>query len=272
MPGGLLGRPVKLILYNDKSDAATTRRLYEKLVTEDKVNLLLSPYSTPLTLEASRVSETNGKVMLAMAAAANSPWERGFRYLFQIYAPADRQFIGLLDMMAQHDKKTLCILYDGTSDFNVDMARGLRKWAGTFRLKVLLDQAYTNGKTELPGLLARVRETRPEGLVLSAYPPDAYEMLGLLKQMDYRPNVLAMPIAPAHPQFQEKVGEMADLVLGPSQWEPIKRIPFPGTRAFVEAFKSFTGHLPPFTQPRPTPAARSWKRPFSTPTPWTTGS
>ena len=55
--GGLLGRPVKLILYNDKSQKDRVESLYKKLITEDKVDLVLSPYGTPLTLRASQASE-----------------------------------------------------------------------------------------------------------------------------------------------------------------------------------------------------------------------
>ena len=95
--GGILGRRVKLIIHDDKSDPGLVGKLYKKLITDNKVDLLISPYSTPLTLAASEVSEKYKKVMLAYGAAAEKPWQRGFRYLFQIYAPANRQFIGLLD-------------------------------------------------------------------------------------------------------------------------------------------------------------------------------
>ena len=74
--GGVLGREVKLIVYDDKSDAELAKSLYEKLINQDKVDLLLSPYSTPLTLSASKVSEQHKMVMLAIAAAAKSPWEK----------------------------------------------------------------------------------------------------------------------------------------------------------------------------------------------------
>jgi len=124
--GGLLGREVKLILYDDKSDAAQAKTLYRKLIEQDRVDLVFSPYSTPLTLATSEVSEGHKKLMLAVAAAAEKPWQRGARYLFQLYAPANRQFIGLLDMMARKNLMTLCVLYDETSAFNLDIVNGVK--------------------------------------------------------------------------------------------------------------------------------------------------
>lgn len=244
--GGLLGRKVNLILYNDKSDRQETRKLYKKLIEQDNVDFVLSPYSTPLNAVASEISEQHKKIMLAVAAASTRPWERGFRYLFQVYAPADRQFIGFLDIMAKKGLKTIAVLYDDKSNFNVDNAIGIRAWARMFKIDILLDRSFQDGKKELPGLLELVQSKDPKGLVISAYPPDLYELIRLLETKKYRPRILGMPIAPAHPDFQKKVGKMADLVMGPSQWEPMERIPFPGTNRFVEAFSRFAEMEPSF--------------------------
>lgn len=94
--------------------------------------------------------------------------------------------------------------------------------------------------------MVKVKAHDAKGLVLSAYPPDGYELIRLLGEMRYKPTVLAMPIAPAHPNFHNKVGDMANPIFGPSQWEPIKRIPFPGTQRFIDGFTAFAGHLPSF--------------------------
>lgn len=244
--GGLLGREVKLILYDNKSDPQLTRRLYTKLIEADKVDLLFSPYSTPLTLVASEVSEVHKMVMLAIGAAAEKPWQRGARYLFQLYAPANRQFIGLLDIMARKNLRTLSLLFDETSAFNHDIVNGIAEWARLYKIDIVSRKGYREGEKELPALLKEIRGKDPSGLILSAYSPDAHEMLRLLGEMGYKPAVLAMPIAPVHPEFQKKVGEIADRILAPSQWEPDERIPFPGTRRFIDAFTEHAGFMPSF--------------------------
>ena len=244
--GGVLGRRVELILYDDESDVRRARMLYHRLIAEDRVDLLLSPYSTPLTVVASEVSEANGMLMMAFGAAGDKPWQGRPRYLFQLYAPASRQFIGLLDIMAKKNLRTLSVLYDETSDFNVDMARGIREWAKTFNISIVYENGYRDGIASLPGLLTQIRMHNACGLVLSAYSPDCHLLLRLLSDMAYRPAILAMPIAPVHPDFYAKAGEIGGRVFAPSQWEPDERIPFPGTRRFIDGFSAFAGHPPSF--------------------------
>ena len=243
--GGLLKRPVKLILYNDKSQKELVKHYYEKLLSEDKVDLLFSPYGTPLTLVASEVSERHGFVMLACAASGELIWERGYKYVFGVYALAKRYFIGLLDLMARNGFKSVAILSEN-NPFNIDVANGTESWAKRFRLTVNYKKAYNNGKIELPELLKELRKVNPDGLILSAYPPDCYELLDLMKASGYRPKVLGLTIAPVHPNFHKNAGSMSERVFGPSQWEPDERIPFPGTKKFVNDFKAFTGKMPSY--------------------------
>jgi branched-chain amino acid transport system substrate-binding protein len=108
--GGLMGRPVELVVYDDGSDPETTFNRYQQLIHQDQVDLVLSPYGTPLTLQASQVSETQQMVMLACAASGKAIWNRGYRHVFGMYALADRYFIGMLDLMARQGHDTVAIL------------------------------------------------------------------------------------------------------------------------------------------------------------------
>ena len=243
--GGLLGRPVKLILYDDKSKKELVRHFYEKLLTEDKVDLVFSPYSTPLTLVASEVSERYKMVMLASGASGENIWERKYRYIFGVYSPAGRYFIGLLDLMARNGLESAAILYEKTS-FNVYAAKGAQDWAKRFGLKVCYKKSYESGKAELPGLLKEVKDMGPDGIILCAYPADCFELLRLMKEAKYRPKALGFTIAPALPDFYERAGNMSEGVFGPSQWEPDERIPFPGTKKFIRDFTAFSKKLPSY--------------------------
>jgi branched-chain amino acid transport system substrate-binding protein len=243
--GGLLGRPVKLILYDDKSKKELVRHFYEKLLTDDKVDLIFSPYSTTLTLVASEVSERHKFVMLASGASGENIWERKYRYIFGVYSPAGRYFIGLLDLMARNGLGSVAILYEKNS-FNISAAKGAENWAKRFGLKVSFKKGYESGKAELPGLLKEVKDVGPDGIILCAYPADCFELLRLIKETKYRPKVLGFTIAPALPDFYKQAGNMSEGVFGPSQWEPDERIPFPGTKKFISDFTAFSQKLPSY--------------------------
>ena len=243
--GGLLGRPVKLILYDDKSQKALVRRLYQKLILEDKVDLVFSPYGTPLTLEASKVSERQNKVMLACAASGEQIWERQYKYVFGVYALAKRYFIGLLDLMAREGFENVAILYED-SPFHNDVAAGTTFWAKRFGIDVPLKLSFKNATSEFDKLLAKAIDVGADGLILSAYSQECYRFLDLMKKRKFRPRVLGMTIAPIHPDFYQKVGNIAEGIFGPSQWEPDERIPFPGTKRFIEKFVAFAKKVPSY--------------------------
>ena len=227
------------------ADTEQAGLLYEKLIIVDKVDLLFSPYGTPLTLAGSTVSERHDFVMLACGASGEMIWQRQYQHVFGMYAIAKRYFIGLLDLMARRGLSSVAILHE-SSTFNIDVATGSESWAKRFGLTVSYLSGYENGKTELPDLLAAVRGIDPDGLLLAAYPADGYELLDLMARSNYRPKVVGLTIAPVLPDFHEKAGDMAEGVFGPSQWEPDERIPFPGTKKFIEDFKSFADKYPSY--------------------------
>ncbi len=243
--GGLMGHPVELVVYDDRSDPETARRLYQQMIDHDHVDLFLSPYGTPLTLQASQVSEAQQMVMLACAASGHAIWNRGYRYVFGMYALADRYFIGMLDLMARQGFDNLAILYEN-SPFNVDAADGAEKWARRFGISVVMRIPFPPGETHLSELIERVSLKNAHGLIVSAYPPEGYRMLELMKKADWRPKALGMTIAPIHPDFYRNAGPIAEGILGPSQWEPDERILPDSAAGHIQNFQAAYGKLPSY--------------------------
>ena len=243
--GALLGRRVELVFYDDKSREDLAGSLYERLLTKDRVDLVLSPYGTPLTIAASDVTERHKVVMLGSAAAGEKIWERGYQYVFGVYAPAGRYFIGFLDLMARNGLESVGIIFEN-SPFNRSIEKGVREWAARFGLVVAFCRGFDDPAGEFPVLLNQVMEKKVDGLVFSGYPPECYRFIQMMKEADYRPEAFAITIVPVQTDFREKVGPFAEGVFGPSQWEPDERIPFPGTTQFIRDFKSFSGKMPTY--------------------------
>ncbi|WP_410291031.1 amino acid ABC transporter substrate-binding protein [Desulfosarcina sp.] len=243
--GGLIGRPVELVILDDRSDPEIAFNQYKQLIHHDRVDLVLSPYGTPLTLQASQVSEARQMVMLACAASGNSVWDRGYRYVFGMYALAERYFIGMLDLMARQGYDTVSIIYDD-SPFSIDVAEGSARWAGRFGVAVLLKKPFVPGQGQLPALIDTAAAKNAHGLIIAGYPQEGYRILELLGRTGWRPRALGMTVTPVHPDFYSQAGPIAEGIFGPSQWEPDERIPFPGTKAFILDFKTFYGRLPSY--------------------------
>lgn len=243
--GGLLGRPVRLLILDDESDPDKVPLLYRRLLDQEKVDLVLSPYSSPLTLAASEMTEKRGMVMIVSGAASDRIWTRGHRFSIGVYATSDRFLVGFLDLIAGQGLKTLAILHEN-SPFGVDTATGARRWAERFKLTTLVYKGYDQGALALPALLEDVSSSGAQALLLAAYSEDCYSLLSAMKSLAYHPRALAMTIGPLHPDFCKRAGEMCEGVFGPSQWEPDERIPFPGTTRFVKDYMAFAGLLPSY--------------------------
>lgn len=243
--GGLLGRPVELVFHDDKSNPELAGVLYEKLINDDKVDMILSPYGSTLTMTASAVTEKHGYVMMASSASAVQLWRRGFKYVFGVYATADRYFIGFLDLMAREGLTSVGVIYED-SLFNIAAANGVRRWSEMFGLEISYYQSFHDEKKELPKLIEQIQLSGIDGLVFAGYPPQGYHFLDLLIKSEYRPRTMAVAIIPAFADFYDKVGEFANGIFGPSQWEADERLPFPDTERFIRKFKKKTGKVPTY--------------------------
>src|SRR5262249_1318496 len=113
--GGLLGRQVQMIIRDDQSDASTSQKLYEQLITEDKVDLILGPYSSQVTQAAANVAEKYRYPMLAAGASASELWSRGDKkYLFGVYSIAESYFTGVLDIAQKEGYRTIAVINEAT--------------------------------------------------------------------------------------------------------------------------------------------------------------
>lgn len=243
--GGLLGRPVKLTIYDDHSELAKVRDYYRILLEKDHVDLLLSPCGSPATMVASELSEQRAMVMIACAAASETVFNRGFQFLFGLYSSADRYCIGFLDLLARNGLNRAAIVYEN-SPFHKSIHDGFRRWADVFDIDVVGMLGFPTTKPDFAPIIAALEDRAPDALVFSSYPPEGYAFLHALQQHGYRPGSLFLTITSILPEFYRKVGAFAEGIFGPSQWEPIESIPFPGSKQFVHDFIQATGRRPSY--------------------------
>src|SRR6185503_10331185 len=107
--GGLLGRQVQFVVYDDQSMPNTGVRLYEKLITEDKVDAVMGPYSSAISEAVANVTEKYSKVNVSPLAATTSIFKKGRKYMFMVISPAEVYLEGLVDIAAKRGLKTIAI-------------------------------------------------------------------------------------------------------------------------------------------------------------------
>ncbi len=239
--GGILGRPIEFVIYDDQSDPETGAKLYEKLITEDKVDLIIGPYSSPVTIPASAVTERLGYPMIASGASSSKIWARGFKYVFGLYTMAPYYLRGAVEIAKKEGLSKIAILTEDGA-FALDAVRGAREYAEELGMEIVHYEEYGRDVTDLSAAISKAKAAGAEVLLGGTYGPDAELIIRQSKELGFEPRMFAFTVGPALPDFGVNLGEDAELVFGASQWEP--SIKAPGVDEFVKTYEERYGYKP----------------------------
>ncbi len=242
--GGLLGHKVELKIYDDKSDRRTAIELYQKLITEDKVDLVLGPYSSTLADAVANIMERYKRPFIPPGASSPVIWQRGRKYVFSnpIVIAQDRQK-GALHLAAQIGVKRIAVIGEG-SLFPRQATEGVLEWAKKFGLKVVLVESYRKGQTDFIAVLKRIEKSGAEAIFSNGYYNDTVAQLRQLRELDINVKMFAATVGPALPKFVEELGSVAEYVVGNSQWEPKPILGHPGIKEFIGNYERRFGKTP----------------------------
>ncbi|MFN0301122.1 MAG: amino acid ABC transporter substrate-binding protein [Burkholderiales bacterium] len=235
---GLLGRPVEWVLYDDQSKPDVARSLYDKLVTGDKVDLLIGPYATGAILSAMAVAERHSKMLVhhTFGIPKLAKYERHFSaspsgYDFEVTFPKM-----LFDAILSGDKKpkTIAIVTSKFSSVHF-MSVGAREAAKKRGLQELLYLEFEFGNRDFGPIAARVREANPDFLWIGGLALDGNMLLESLKKLDYSPkNHFHLYPAPG-PLVNSPEGNLALSVTVFEDHPPLNTPPV--AAAFTKAFR-----------------------------------
>lgn len=238
--GGLLGRQVKLDIVNDNSSPDQVQTNYQKLITVDKVPLVLGPFSTLLTKPASVVANRYGYAMVEGAGGAPSVFNRGLKNVFDVALPV----INDLDSFTQYilslppGQRPSTVAYATNDDpFTQPQIERSRKLFEAAGLKTVSYQTYPSETTDFNPIADKIIQSKADIVVAGTFMPDIVAFVQRFRQQHYDPQAL---IATAGPdlgsQFTKAVGgaQVAEGILVPNTWYP--GADNPGNAAFVKAY------------------------------------
>ena len=242
--GGILGRKVELVIYDDQSTPATAVRLYEKLITEDKVDAVMGPYSSAVSEAVANVTEKYKKVMVAPLAATTSIFKKGRKYIFMVITPAENYLDGLIDMAAKRGLKTVAIINEDTL-FPKASAAGTAEAARKKGMQVVLQEAYPKGNTDFSALLVKIKAANPDVIAAGTYFDDAVAITRQMKELNVNPKMFGLTVGGDLPEFYDLLKQNADYIYGSTQWD--ESLPYPGQKEFLAAYKAkFKGQEPSY--------------------------
>lgn len=248
---------VEIIYYDDESDADTVANLTERLITEDEVDFLLGPYASDLTMGSSAIAEQHGVIMVEGNGASEAIFERGFQNVFGVLTPAGNYTRSALEALAAAGAETMVIAYEDTA-FPQSVMEGAQRWADEYGLEVLAVETYPEGVTDVTAIFTSFRDLEPDVFVGGGHFNDALLFMTTAEELGFEPGAFVITVGPSNPEFAEELGELAEGVIGPTQWEAVMtwEDEYLGTAAdYAARYEGMWGEAPTYQAAESTAAA-----------------
>ena len=246
--GGVLGKPIELVYYDDQSRADQAVQGVSKLVDQDHVPLILGSYSSENT-RAIVPAVTQKQVPLLMpTATADNVLESGSPWVFRVCEGSGAYARSTMDFLKNNgDPKTIAIVYENTN-FGQSNAQAMREKAKNSGLTVVDEEAYQNSSPDYKALLQRVKAKNPEVIYFASYLLDASTLMRQSAEVGLNPKYFTSAgtgfAAAEFPSQDKGAGKFAEYTFSVSQWLPTAK--WKGSKEFDEAFFKLTGAHPAY--------------------------
>ena len=258
--GGFLGRPVKLVYYDDQTNPATVPGIYTKLLDVDKVDLIVSGYGTNLVAPAMPVAISHDRLFLGLfGLAVNSEFHYPKFFMMLPTGPDPKHAFSQpffeVAMKGNPKPKTLAIAA-ADAEFSKNAAEGARDTAKSLGLNVVYDKSYPPTTTDFTPIVHAIQATNPEIVFVGSYPPDSVGMVRAateigLKTRYFGGGMVGLQYSSVKQQFGPKLNGIIDYDF----WIPAPTMEFPGITEFLKKYQAkapregidpLGWYLPPF--------------------------
>lgn len=240
--GGLLGRKVQIVSYDDQSNPSTVPSLYTKLIDLDKVDLVVSPYGTNLIAPAMPVVMQKGMTMMGLfGVAVNKQFD--YDQYFQIMplgpdsgAAIPTAFFEVVKTMNPMPKTVAITGADAEfGKISTDAARDIAKKMG---LKVVYDRSYPPATVDFAPIARAIQSANPEVVFIAGYPIDSVGLFRAVSEVGLKTKLIGG--GSAGPQFaavKSQLGPLLNNALGYETYVPSDKMNFPGIQDFLKRYQ-----------------------------------
>src|SRR5437667_4039916 len=237
--GGLLGRKVELVVYDDKSSASETPAIYSKLLDVDKVDLLFAPYGTVPTAPLMPLVKQRGLLLIGnFSFQVNSKVGHDMWFNNAPWGPRDSWAASFLDLGQKAGGKTIALLA-ADQEFAQNLAVTARDVAKRLNMPIVFDQAYPPNTVEFSSIIRALKATKPDIVYVASYPPDSAGILRAVNEIGIGDNVRIFGGGMVGLQFgavMANLGSLLNGVVNYNSWLPEQGMYYDGTKAFFETY------------------------------------
>jgi branched-chain amino acid transport system substrate-binding protein len=238
--GGLLGRKVELVVYDDKSSAAETPAIYAKLLDVDKVDLLLAPYATVPTAPLMPFVKQRQLLLIGnFSFQVNAKVGHDMWFNVAPWGPADSWASSFIDLGQKAGGKSIAILASD-QEFAQNVAAAAKGVATKRNLPIVFEQNYPPATVEFASIIRALKAAKADMVYVASYPPDSAGILRAINEIGIGDNVKIFGGGMVGLQFtavMENMGSLLNGVVNYNTWLPEQPMYFEGTKEFFEKYQ-----------------------------------
>jgi len=240
--GGLLGRKVELVYYDDQTNPATVPAIYAKLLDVDKVDLLLSGYGTVPTAAAMPVVIQRNKMILSLfALAANDQFKYDRYFQMQPNGPdAKVEFSrGFFELAgALQPKPQTAAIVGADAEFSILALEGARENAKKAGIKLIYDRTYPPATVDFAPIVRAIKAANPDLLFIASYPPDTSGMIRTIHEIGFGARMVGGGmIGLQFGALKTQLGPMLNNIVAYDLYVPEPTMKFPGIEQFLVKYR-----------------------------------
>jgi branched-chain amino acid transport system substrate-binding protein len=241
--GGLLGRPVKLVYYDDQSNGSTVPGLYAKLLDVDKVDMIVSGYATGMIAPAMPVAMQRKKVFPALFGTGVNSEFKYDKYFAMIPTGPDpkpsftKPFFEVA--LAQSPKPETISLAAADAEFGRNVCEGARDNAKKAGLKIVYDKTYPPSTTDYAPIIRAIQATSPDVAVFCSYPPDSVGLIRAINEVGFKAKIVGGAMVGVQATaIKRQLGALLNGITNYETWVPAKTMEFPGANEFLAKYQA----------------------------------
>jgi branched-chain amino acid transport system substrate-binding protein len=233
--GGLLGRPVKLVYYDDQSNPSTVPGIYTKLIDVDKVELVVGGYATNMNAPAMPVVMQKGKTYISLFALDVNHEFKYPKYFSVLPTGPDTKpsFTEGVFQVAQQNKLQTVGLIVEDAEFSNNACDGARDNAKKFKMKVVYDRKYPPSTTDYSPIVRAVQAANPDVVIVCSYPLGSVGIVQAVRELNYKPKIIGGAMVGLQATvFKQKLGAKLNGIINYETWVPSEKMMKPAANFF----------------------------------------
>src|SRR5712691_9285206 len=241
--GGLLGRPVKLVYYDDQSNPSTVPGIYTKLIDVDKVDLIIGPYATAQIAPAMPIVVSKNKVFISLLGLAVNSEFKYPNYFAMIPSGPDPKpsfTEGFFEAaMAQNPRPQTVAIVAADQEFSRNSSDGARENANKAKLKIVYDKTYPPSTTDFTPIVRAIAATNPDIVVICSYPPDSVGMVRAVNEIGFKPKMIGgAMVGLQNTASKAQLGPLLNGFTNYDFWIPVPKMQFPGVAELMKKYQA----------------------------------